>query len=163
MAAPKGNQYAVGNKGGGSKYKPEYVEMLYEHFDIEAGVDVEVENSKGVLQSVRHAADFPTFASFACLIGVDRSTILLWSQAIDAETGKLKHKEFSKAYKIAKDHQERILIQNGLKGGYQANFAIFTAKNVLGWRDKKDVDVSSTDGTMTPPPTKIRLVDGDVS
>ncbi len=54
--------------------------------------------------------------------------------------------EFSAAYKRVTDAQERILITNGLKGGYQANFAIFTAKNVLGWRDRQDLGISGSDG-----------------
>jgi hypothetical protein len=114
-------------------YLPEYADQLREYFDIEAGRDVEVENSKGEMQAVRHAADFPTLAEFACKIGVHRETLLEWSK---------KYPEFSDAYKSAKDHQERILVQNGLKGGYHANFAIFTAKNVLDWRDKSERDLN---------------------
>lgn len=125
-----------------SSYIPEYADQLLEYFDIEAGHDVEVENSKGIMQSVRHAADFPTLAAFACKIGVHRETLLEWSKI---------YPEFSDAYKMAKEHQERILVQNGLKGGYQANFAIFTAKNVLDWRDKSEADLNMAGRENAPP------------
>lgn len=132
-----------GNKGGRpSKFEPKYAEMLREHFDIESGQDVAAENSKGQMQSVRHAADFPTLAGFACKIGVHRETLLNW--AGKGEDGKPLHPEFFDAYKQAVDHQERILVQNGLKGGYHPAFAIFTAKNVIGWRDQQDHNVNAT-------------------
>lgn len=120
-----------------SLYDPKYVDMMDEYFDIETGYEVEVENSRGVMQSVRHAANLPTIAGFACKIGVTRETLHDWATKTDEE-GKLRYPEFSYAYKRAKDHQERILVENALKGGYQANFAIFTAKNVIGWRDKHE-------------------------
>ena len=61
------------------------------------------------------------------------------------EDRKPKYPDFFNAYKRAKDHQERILVQNGLLGLYQGNFAIFTAKNVLGWRDKQEIKRSGGD------------------
>tara|TARA_B100000315_G_scaffold260662_1_gene323805 strand:- start:2297 stop:2674 length:378 start_codon:yes stop_codon:yes gene_type:complete len=82
---------------------------------------------------------------FAWLIGVDRDTLKEWANKRD-EDGDLVYPEFSAAYKRVTDAQERILITNGLKGGYQANFAIFTAKNVLGWRDRQDLGISGSDG-----------------
>lgn len=132
-----------------TKYDPKYAGMLMEYFDVPAGYDAEVENSKGVLQSVRHAADFPTFAGFANSIDVHRETLLNWADT--DENGEPLNPEFFDAYKKAKDHQERILIQNGLKGGYHPAFAIFTAKNVIGWRDKQELDHSSSDRSMSPP------------
>ncbi len=125
------------------KYKKKYVKELLDFFDIEPGFDVEVENSKGVMQSVRHAADFPTKEAFACKIGVHRDTLKEWAKVTN-EDGTLKYPDFSAAYKRAEMYQNKILIQNGLKGGYQANFAIFTAKNVLGWRDKMDMEHSGS-------------------
>lgn len=127
-----------------SSYRPEYAQMLRDHFDIDAGYDTEAENSKGVMQSVRHAADFPTLAGFACKVGVHRETLLNWA-AVD-DDGEPKNPEFFDAYKQARDHQERILVQNGLKGGYHASFAIFTAKNVLGWRDSQQLEHTGKDG-----------------
>jgi len=87
--------------------------------------------------------EFPTLASFACQINVCRDTLYEWSTARYPEgheqENKLKYPEFSYSYKVTKEHQERILTQGGLTGAFQGNFAIFTAKNVIGWRDKHDI------------------------
>ena len=128
-----------------TKYKPEYAKKMLEYFDVEPGYDEVVETKSGDLKSVHHANDLPTKAEFAWLIGVDRDTLKEWANKKD-EDGNLVYPEFSAAYKRVQDAQERILITNGLKGGYQANFAIFTAKNVLGWRDKQDLGISGSDG-----------------
>ena len=50
--------------------------------------------------------------------------------------------EFSEAYKTSKLLQERFLVTNSLHGRYEKAFAIFTAKNILGWRDKKEIDAN---------------------
>lgn len=106
-----------------TKYKPEYAGMLVEYFNVEANkVDAE-----GNLK----ANPLPTLAGFACKIGVHRETLLNWAEV---------HREFFDALKMAKDHQERILVENGLMGGYDKTFAIFTAKNLIDWRDKQEVE-----------------------
>lgn len=74
-------------------------------------------------------SDFPTFAGFAVSIGVHRATLLNWCKA---------YPEFRDAYARAKDYQERHLVVNGLRGNFATSFAIFTAKNVLGWRGERD-------------------------
>jgi len=35
------------------------------------------------------------------------------------------------------------LVTNGLKNLYSSAFAIFTAKNILSWRDKTETDITS--------------------
>lgn len=116
-------------KGRPTKYKPEYIDQLIEYFDIESGYEKEVENSKGQMQSLWIPNNFPTFAGFACQIGVHRETLRNWCE---------EHQEFFAAYKKAEEHQERLLVENGLRGSYNPAFAIFTAKNVIGWRDKRE-------------------------
>jgi len=144
------------SKGGRpTKYDPDYCDMLIEYFDIESGYDVEAENSKGVMQSVRHASNLPTIAGFARSIRVHRDTIHHWANEQDDE-GNLIRPEFSDALKFAKDCQEDILIQNGLKGGYAPSFAIFTAKNILGWRDTKEV---TEDDYVPPVRIEVAVVD----
>lgn len=120
-----------------TSYIPQYADQMLEYFNVEAGKDVAYEGKDGEPKTARVAVDFPTLAGFACKLGVHRETLLEWSKQFP---------EFSDAYKMAKEHQERILVQNGLKDGYHANFAIFTAKNVLNWRDKQETEHS---GTMT--------------
>lgn len=80
-----------------------------------------------VQEEVRIAAELPTLAGLACLLGVHRDTLNEWAR---------EYPEFSDAVKAGKAHQERILVTNGLTGLYEGAFGIFTAKNILGWRDK---------------------------
>ena len=127
-------------RGQPTKYRPDYCEQMIDYFDKKPGHDERIETKSGDIKVVYIAHDLPTLAGFACHIGVHRDTLHEWANKTDEE-GELVHPEFSDAYKRAKDYQEHILITNGLKGGYQSNFAIFTAKNVLGWRDKSDLDI----------------------
>jgi len=84
--------------------------------------------------------DLPTLAKASLELGVDRDTLKEWNK---------KHRIFSAAYKEFKELQEETLVQGGLKNKYHGSFAIFTAKNVLGWRDKQDI---TTDGKELPQP-----------
>ena len=87
------------------------------------------------------ACDFPTFERFAYSIGVHRETLRNWCDVSP---------EFFAAYKKAEMLQKDILIQNGLMGGYEKTFAIFTAKNVTDMRDRQELDHTSSDGSMSP-------------
>lgn len=49
-----------------------------------------------------------------------------------------KHPAFAQAAAKARDLQSDILIQNSLRGNYSSSFAVFTAKNLLGWKDGKE-------------------------
>ena len=129
-----------------SLFKEEYSQQLIEYFDKEPYerrplLDKEG-NEKG---SEVVPAKFPTLARFATMIGVTRDTLYEWSTAKD-ENGELKHPEFSYAYKRAKEYQEAILVEGTMAGAFQANFSIFTAKNVLGWRDKTEQEITGADG-----------------
>lgn len=128
-------------------YREEYVDQLLAYFDKEAFerkplLDKEG-NEKG---SEIVASKFPTLARFATIIGVTRDTLYEWSTAKN-EDESLKYPNFSYAYKRAKEYQEAILVEGALAGAYQANFSIFTAKNVLGWRDKTEQEITGENGT----------------
>ena len=110
-------------------YKDKYVQMMEDYFNREPYT---IKHTKKGAILVPCA--FPTYSGFASKIGIDRHTLKTWAEAKNKD-GTLKHPDFSTTYKIAKCHQARILIENGLLGLYPANFAIYTAKNVLGWRD----------------------------
>lgn len=120
-----------------SQYKPEYCSMLIEHFSkdpYEIKLVKKVTKSGDVIEeNIIIPSDFPTLASFAIELGVSRDTLYEWSKV---------HKEFSYAYNRGKDFQERYLTINGLKGLLQGNFAIFTAKNVIDWRDKTEIETN---------------------
>lgn len=115
-----------------SGYDPKYCQDILDYFGVDPyKTKTTIKNHKGDEQEIEvppYATDFPTLAGFAISIGVHRDTLHEWAKT---------HVEFSDAYKKAKDFQERFLVINGLKGLINTPFAIFTAKNVLGWRDKQ--------------------------
>lgn len=113
-----------------SRYDSKFIQMLLDYFNVKPYS----ENTLGKLE----ASDFPTLAGFATVIGVHRETLLNWTKV---------HPEFFDAYKRAKDFQESFLVVNGLKGLINPAFAIFTAKNVLNWRDKREIEV---EGNLYP-------------
>lgn len=117
-----------------SSYKPEYAEQLKKYFAVDAAIP----NNDGELV----ANSLPTLAGFACEIGVHRETLLNWAEV---------HQEFFDALKMAKEHQERILVENGLLGRYDKTFAIFTAKNLISWRDKVETGITDSAGNDVQP------------
>lgn len=141
------------NKGGRpSKYDPKYCEEIVAFFNREPSVplihDGEVMMHKG--EPIMVACRLPTFEMFALSIGVHRETLRNWADA---------NLEFFAAYKKAEDYQKEILIQNGLSGGYEKTFAIFTAKNVTDMNDKQQIDHTTKGGAIAP--TRIELVAPD--
>ena len=145
MPAPKGNQYAVGNKGGRpTKYKPEYCQQIIEYFSREPVTTLYKREyyKDGALKSetpILHPADFPTLQEFANMIGVSKQTVLTWTE---------QHEEFMDAFTRAKDIQESIWLKNGMSNLYNAQFAQFFGKNCLGYKDKVEVD-SKVDADIT--------------
>lgn len=135
------------SRGRPTLFKEEYADQLIEYFDIEPFerrplLDKEG-NEKG---SEIVPAKFPTLARFAVSIGVTRDTLYEWATAKN-ENGELKHPDFSYAYKKAKEYQEAILVEGAMANAFHANFSIFTAKNVLGWRDKMEQEITGADGS----------------
>lgn len=108
-------------RGRPSDYDPKYAGMLIDYCSREP---FETKDGK------RTPTEFPTLAGFAKLIGKHRETLNNWAD-------QNQNPEFFDAYKRLKDAQEHYLVVNGLAGTVNAIFAIFTAKNVIGWRDKQ--------------------------
>lgn len=102
-------------------YDPKFIEMLIKHFNREPYKKIK---KKGRADKIA-VCDFPTLAGFAIKIGVHRDTLHEWSTT---------YPEFGYVYKMAKDYQEHILVTNGMRDLVPANFASFTAINVLHWR-----------------------------
>jgi len=119
-------------------YDPKYCDELVKFFDIEPHFEtpcITTYKDGSTREEIKLIpSDLPLLSSFATKIGVHRSTLFRWGK---------KHKEFGNALKTAKECQRRILITNGLQGLYSTSFAIFTAKNVIRWRDKIETDVTS--------------------
>ena len=107
-----------------TKYDPAYCDML-----------------------VSHMADGASVASFAAEIDVARSTINLW-----AET----HPEFMEALTRGKAKcaawWERVGRNLAVTGDGNAPMVIFGLRNMAqdDWKDRKEMDHQSSDGTMTP-------------
>lgn len=115
---PKPEGYVTGRP---TKYKPEYVQEFIDYFS---------EAPYKVVNNMKIANDFRTIASFARKIGVNKDTLHEWRKV---------HPEFSDAYKLAEQYQEEYLSTNGTLGLINPAFSIFTAKNVINWRDKKEI------------------------
>jgi hypothetical protein len=166
IAAPStsANKLSEPNRGKGrpTTYIPEAGDLLLEYFTREPWVETERtitrRDGQTVTEMVRLPAELPTLAGFACVIGVHRDTLNEWQR---------KYPDFSDAVKKAKDQQERILVANGLCGLYEGPFGIFTAKNILGWRDKVEQELSGPNGgpietksdvTVSPSDSYLRML-----
>jgi hypothetical protein len=127
-----------------TKYNKTMVKKMLKFFSTDPFREVEVvhKNKSGEEWSTfeERANVLPTFSGFCGLIEVDRDTLFAWCKA---------HKEFSLAYKRCKELQETFLVTNTLKGLFEQPFAIFTAKNILKWTDKQDIDIKSDGKALT--------------
>ena len=115
------------------RYQPEFCARLLAFFDVPPFTVTEGAKRDGSVTLVETAAELPTFAAFAKLLGTTCDVLESWEQ---------KHPAFREAARKARDLQGNILIQNSLRGNYSSSFAVFTAKNLLGWKDGKE-DASS--------------------
>jgi len=121
-----------------SKYHPSYCDEIIAFFSVKPfeTVQVPVKNTTATgkttetVQLVDRPNDLPMFGMFAHKIGVHRETLTEWCRV---------HPEFSEAYKKAQQLQENFLTSNALRGNFEQPFAIFTAKNILGWRDRQEI------------------------
>jgi hypothetical protein len=148
----------VAKKHGNSKYDPKFIDQMLEYFGVEPYHQVikkisektedgtartaEIPQFSADGRPILEISDFPTLAGFAIKIGVNRDTLAEWAKNFA---------EFSGAYKKAKDYQENWLAVNSLKGLLPPASAIFTQKNVIGWRDKQpdEVDVVVNNHTLS--------------
>lgn len=111
------------------RYQPEFCERLLQFFDVSPFTITEVAKKDGSISLVETAAELPTFAAFAKQLGTTCEVLSNWEKT---------HPAFHEAAQKARDLQSNILIQNSLRGNYSASFAVFTAKNLLGWKDGKE-------------------------
>jgi hypothetical protein len=123
------------NKGGQpTKYRPEYCQQLIDYFSIDPTKITEDETISSVdgdkLIARRMPQRMPWLEGFARKIGVHRNTLRDWCDL---------HPEFAEAYETAKDLQREFIVDVALSGAAPPSFAIFTMKNVCGWRDERDL------------------------
>lgn len=110
-------------------YRPEYAAELLAFFDVPPFKVTEVQKKDGSVTLLETASELPTFAAFARSLGVTQARLAEWEE---------KYPAFAEAARKARDLQGDILIQNSLRGNYSSSFAVFTAKNILGWSDGKE-------------------------
>lgn len=135
---PVQSRHYVHGVGAPTKYKPEYAHSLLEYFQSAPTTKLLQKTYIGkkgvqVTEDVEVANCIPFFERFAHSIGVTTKCMWEWKD---------KYPEFSKAYAQAQEIQKTFLIENGLLNRYNAQFAIFTAKNITDMRDKIDVDIT---------------------
>lgn len=139
---PKKGENPKRKLGRPTKYKPEFAQLLLEHFSIPATTEKEVvyTNKKGETWSKMEtvATDLPTFEEFAESIGVDDRTLENWFKA-KRSNGSPRFPNFFRAYMRAKQMQRNILIKNALAGRYNPAYSIFLSKNVTDMREKVEV------------------------
>ncbi len=111
------------------RYCSDFCEELIRFFDVPAFHITEIAKKDGSVSLVEHASELPTFAAFAKKLGTTVAVLHMWEK---------KHPAFGQAAQRARDLQGNILLQNSLRGNYASSFAIFTAKNLLGWKDNKE-------------------------
>lgn len=115
-------------------YEESFCAKLLAYFDVPPFKITEVMKKDGSVTLVETASELPTFAGFAKLLGVTQGVLARWEKQYPA---------FGEAADKARDLQYNILVQNSLRGNYSASFAVFTAKNMLGWKDGKDESAPS--------------------
>lgn len=146
-AAKKGAA-AKGVTGRPTKYTDDMPDRLIAYFNVTEAFEARLDDNG---KTIMTPAKFPTLARFAVEQGVCRDTLHHWATE-KGEDGELVRPAFSDAYARAKDFQEALLVEGGMAGAFQHTFAVFTAKNILGWSDKQDLSHTSPDGSMSPRP-----------
>lgn len=145
---PSTNKYLTGRP---SKYHPDLCNKLLEHFAIPPEDP-----------TTNKANDLPTQEGFCCQIGITSETFGEWCHS---------YPEFSSAWKKAQEHQRHIWQTNSLKGRYNTPFTIFMGKNVFGWSDRQDVNVTVSiedkirqiDSRSEPEAIEATVVDDDAT
>lgn len=136
----KATEQAVVALGRPSLYKPEYAQMLVDHF--RKAVPIKMVTLKNGAEMWRYN-DYPTFEEFAEKINVVRDTLHHWATVVD-EKGKLLHPEFSDAYARAQDRQRHCAQVGIVSNGFAPSSHALVGKNVVGWKDESEVKVEQT-------------------
>ena len=121
-----------------SEYKPEYCQVILNYFNKpythKKLVTYTLKSGSVRTEESDAPNDLPTLEGFANFLGVVKQTILTWADV---------HPEFMDALMRAKQIQKECLIQNGLKGLYDARFAMFVAVNCSDMRSKESIEITA--------------------
>ncbi len=90
-------------------------------------MDVHYRKDGEMMEKERHIPNAPPqFSEFGRTIGVSERTLKSWVK---------KYPEFAEAYEICQDIIQEFFVENGVKGDYASQFAIFAAKNLTKMKD----------------------------
>lgn len=136
-----------------TKWTPEVNEQIVEFFSGDRFREVEIvttgKNDYSKIETKLVAEELPTFERFGHSIDVDSATFVNWANAdraaIKANT-ESNYPGFFAAYTHAKQLQKDFIMQNGLMGLYNGQFAIFIAKNVTDLKDKQELELGGEIG-----------------
>lgn len=124
-----------------SKYKAIYCEQLISFFNREHTFEGKTThtNKKGDTwtQYQTKANPVPLLVDFAQWLGVGTTTLQRWEE---------QHEAFRVAITHAQELQLAHLATVTGMGLYNSNWAVFMAKNISKWRDKKDIEHSGNMG-----------------
>lgn len=155
MGAPKGNKFALGNKGGRpSTYDPLIIDEVQKYLKwcegnpIDVGhVQTKVTSANGMNEDgyekvvkKQENSRLPSLAGFARHVNIPRRTLISWGE---------QHEEFSTALNFLLDEQRMQLIELGRAGEGNSRFAMFMLSAAHGMREKTDV---TSDGKALPTP-----------
>lgn len=170
------------SKGGRpTKYDEKYVGELIAYFEefVDQPFTKEVireetsfYDSKGGGGKKSHRVEYkfigkrlPTLFGFARKIGVTYTTVYRWAEGRigkappvgEKDTRPYQYPEFRNAYKSRVHYQTEFLTALGLGGIAPPAAYVFTAKNVLGWRDAIDQGFIGENGKRVAPPGYVLL------
>tara|TARA_R110002096_G_C14661910_1_gene728333 strand:+ start:21712 stop:22434 length:723 start_codon:yes stop_codon:yes gene_type:complete len=139
---PNRNDVAIlEGRGVKGSYYPELVQECIDWFNVPPiNVEVTVDEHTGETSFKSTVNNLPTRAGFAVSVGILQSTLADYAIKLNKD-GTLKYPDFALAWRMARDAQENILVQNTLSGAYNAGFAKFVAQNLLDYRESRDLTV----------------------
>lgn len=165
-------------RGRPSKYSEKYPELLLQYFDEHLknpSTQVIVEKTVKFYPNGQEKERFekfktasrgvPTLFGFALKNGINYRTLLRWSEARDgtapekgeADKRPFKYPDFRHAYKLAAEFQKEFILHAGMSGSAPPIFAMFAAKNMIGWRDATEQRIVDKDGKDRAMPSYVIL------
>jgi hypothetical protein len=132
-----------------SKYRHHYPEKLIEHFSKCEPYETIIQTDGSKKLQIN---DMPLFETFENELFVDHDTLNNWADA---------HPEFLAAMTFARNRQKYFMATNGQKGYYHAGFTAFLSKNMVGWRDNKDLNIGGQPGNPVETHLQVTFVKPD--
>jgi len=165
-------------RGRPSKYKEEYPESLLDYFNEylkNPSTQQIVERTIKFYPDGREKEKFEKFKTASrgvptifgwCLQNKIRYiTALRWSRMREGEapekgekdTRPFKYPDFCNAYKLVQEFQKEFILHAGMSGSAPPIFAMFAAKNMIGWRDATEQRLVDKDGKDRAMPSYVIL------